>query len=245
MDNPTETVAHRVRGAGHAVSVVAVTFGGVSVHWTAALTAVAEVLNRHRIDWMLLGSAATALRGVAIVPGDIDIAIRSATDLIRAAAVLPTPATPAPPTPASPALPAPGASALGVWLSTVTEPTMCWGSPDERWTFGRWIIDGTKVELAHIVAPAVADLMLETRSPLVWTEQDVLSCGGHPVPTVPIEAQLATMVARAQHDRIDATIAAITPARFNVPLLRRAFADKQSEFPELVIPSALQQLLAD
>ena len=91
----------------------------------------------------------------------------------------------------------------------MAEPTLHFGDARERWSFGVWFIQGVKVELAHIAAPAVAELMIETRSSAVWRERDTLKCQGEPVPTVPIETQLATMAARQQHARIDAVLAAI------------------------------------
>ena len=203
----------------------------MSAPWTTVLAAVAKQLNGGRIEWMLLGSAATALRGAAIVPGDIDIAVRTAGDITRAAARLPTPTVRQPDGPPD-------------WISTAAEPALHFGDAGERWTFGRWIIDGVKVELAHIDAPAVAQLMIETRAPLVWRERETLECHGHPVPTVPIEVQLATMAARQQHTRIDATIAAMAGTPVNTQLLRRAISDKQAEIPAMAVPESLQRLLA-
>ena len=203
----------------------------MSAPWTTVLAAVAKQLNGGRIEWMLLGSAATALRGAAIVPGDIDIAVRTAGDITRAAVRLPTPAALQPDDPPD-------------WISTAAEPALHFGDAGERWTFGRWIIDGVKVELAHIDAPAVAHLMIETRAPLVWRARETLECHGHPVPTVPIEVQLATMAARQQHTRIDATIAAMAGTPVNAQLLRRAISDKQAEIPAMAVPESLQRLLA-
>jgi hypothetical protein len=193
--------------------------------WTTTLATVAERLNDAHIDWMLLGSAATALRGVAIFPGDIDIAVLAADDITHAATVLPTP--PEPPD-------------RNLWFSTIAQPALQWGDENERWRFGRWMINDVKVELAHIDAPAVADLMVETRSPLIWRERQTLTCHEQHIPAVPVEVQLATMMARQQHARIEATIAH-TP--LNLQLLRRAIADKQSEIPGLAVPEQLRQLL--
>lgn len=147
--------------------------------WSTTLATVAEHLNGNRIDWMLLGSAATALRGVPIIPGDIDIALLTANDVTRAATVLPTPDPPD----------APELDESGVppdWISTTAEPARHFAHAGEQWTFGRWFIDGVKVELAHI--------------------------------------------------DIDTT-------RLNLPLLRRAISDKQSEVPTMTVPEPLQRLL--
>jgi hypothetical protein len=198
------------------------------------LATVAEQLNGNHIEWMLLGSAATALRGAAIVPGDIDIALLAADDVARAATVLPTPDAPEPVE----------SDELSEWISTAAEPTLQFGHRGEQWTFGRWIIGGIKVELAHIDAPTVAALMIETRARLVWHVREILTCHGQPIPTVPIEVQLATMIARQQDARIDATIAAIDTTQLNVPLLHRAISDKQSEVPAMTAPESLQRLLA-
>jgi hypothetical protein len=209
----------------------------MSAPWTTTLATVAEQLNGNHIEWMLLGSAATALRGAAIIPGDIDIALNAADDVTRAATVLPTPDAPEP-VESDELVPAD-------WISTAAEPTRQFSHAGERWTFGRWIIDGVKVELAHIDAPTVAALMIEARAPLVWHERETLHCHGQPIPTVPIEVQLATMIARQQDARIEATIAAIDTTRLNAPLLRRAISDKQSEVPDMTVPESLQRLLAD
>ncbi len=86
--------------------------------------------------------------------------------------------------------------------------------------------------------------MIETRAPLVWHERETLHCHGQPVPTVPIEVQLATMIARQLDARIAATIAAIDRTPLNMPLLRRAISDKQSEVRAMTVPESLQCLLA-
>jgi hypothetical protein len=204
--------------------------------WTTTLAAVAEHLNGcDGLEWMLVGSAATALRVGGITPMDIDIAVRRPEDVSRAATVLPTPQS----------LEPGKADEPPAWISTMAEPTLHFGDERERWNFGVWFIQGVKVELAHIDAPPVAELMIETRSWAVWSERDTLVCQSEPVPTVPLETQLATMAARGQTDRLDAVLAAIenSNSNLNLPLLRRAFADRQSDSPGMVVPEPVQVIL--
>jgi hypothetical protein len=87
--------------------------------------------------------------------------------------------------------------------------------------------------------------MIETRSSVVWNERDTLECRGVLVPTVPIETQLATMAARQQNARLDVVLSAIASNQLslNLQLLRRAFADRQTESPGMVVPEPLRLLL--
>jgi hypothetical protein len=187
----------------------------MSGQWTDALAEVADSLNRGRIDWLLVGSAATALHGVAIDPGDIDVSVATPEDVARAAKLLPT----------------------------TGEPTLCFDDSSSRWTLGRWLVDGVKVELVHIDDPATTHLVIETRGLLVWRERAVVEWRGHRIPLVPIEVQLATMIARQQETRIEATVAAVGLHSFDVSLLRRAIADRQSEGFAMTVPEELQRLL--
>ncbi|WP_020577141.1 hypothetical protein [Actinopolymorpha alba] len=209
----------------------------MSSPWNEALAGVAAKLNHGSFDWMLVGSAATALRGVAVEPGDIDVAVSTAEDVARAATLLPTPEATQRQDPRH----EPGDPAT--WLSTTAEPTLRFGDA-QRWTFGRWLVNGVKVELAHIEDPTAADLMIETRGPLVWRARTVVDCHGHPIPTVPIEVQIATMLARQQAARIEATIAVIDSLPLNVALLRRAISDRQAEGFTITVPDTLRGLLA-
>jgi hypothetical protein len=217
-------------------SVSAASVAGVIADWKTTLATVAEKLNgREGLDWMLVGSAATALRVGAITPMDIDIVVLHSEDVSRAATVLPTPLC----------VEQTEANEPPAWISTVAEPTLRFGGPSERWSFGVWFIQGIKVELAHIDARPVAELMIETRSSVVWDERDTLECHGVLVPTVPIETQLATMAARQQNTRLDVVLAAIdrNQLSLNLQLLRRAVADRQTESPGMLVPEPLRIVL--
>lgn len=199
--------------------------------WAMALGLAAELLNRSRVPWMLVGSAATALRRVAIEPNDLDIAVSSVQDVAVAAELMTSPGLEKSLDPEA------------TWFSTAPAPTLSFGSPGERWTFGRCLLDDFRVEIAYIDSPGTAALYLETRSPLSWNDREVLLCRGQAVPTVPIEAQLATMIARRQLDRIEATLAAIDLESVDRSRLLRAIEDKRMEVPDLSIPVKIQELL--
>lgn len=180
---------------------------------------------------MLVGSAATALRGVAIEPKDLDIAVSSARDVALAAELMPSPRLET------------SRDSPAEWFSTASAPTLSFGNPAERWTFGRCLVNDFRVEIAYIDSPGSAALYLETRSPLSWNDREVLLCRGQGVPTVPIEPQLATMIARRQADRIEATLAVIDLESVDRSRLLRALEDKRREVPDLLIPAEIQELL--
>jgi hypothetical protein len=200
-------------------------------NWAVALGLAAELLNRSRVSWMLVGSAATALRGAAIEPNDLDIAVSTAQDVVLAAELLTSPGVETSQDPEA------------AWFSTAFAPTLSFGSPGERWTFGRFLIDDFRVEIAYIDSPGTAALYLETRSPLSWDDREVLLCRGQVVPTVSIEPQLATMIARRQADRLEATLAAIDLESVDRSRLLKAIQDKRMEVPDLSIPAGIQALL--
>lgn len=118
--------------------------------WKPALREVAARLNRADVGWLLVGSAAPAVRGAAIQPGDIDIAVSTPSAVYVAAALLPSRGGDSP------------SEAPTVWYSSVRQPVLSFTDPaNSEWTFGRWTLDGVKVELAHIARPGGRDLCLE------------------------------------------------------------------------------------
>jgi hypothetical protein len=55
--------------------VAAGRIAGMSAGWSDALRELAARLERTDVEWMLVGSAATALRGAAVEPEDVDVAV--------------------------------------------------------------------------------------------------------------------------------------------------------------------------
>jgi hypothetical protein len=199
--------------------------------WSDALRELAVRLAGTDVEWMLIGSAATALHGAPIEPGDIDVAVSTSAGVRTAATVLPSRTDRSSPTDP-------------IWFSSLPEPTMTFVDPgDARWTFGRWTLAGFTVELAHIDSPAAAELLVETPATAVWNELSVLDRLGTQIPVVPVEVQLATMVFRDQTDRLQATLAALDPASLDVGLLRRALAGREAGGAALHVPDVLRERL--
>ncbi|MFG1627878.1 hypothetical protein [Kribbella sp. NPDC049227] len=198
--------------------------------WSDALRELAVRLAGTEVEWMLIGSAATALRGAAIEPGDIDVAVSTAAGVRTAATALPSRTARSSPTDP-------------LWFSSVAEPTLTFDDPGgARWTFGRWTLAGFRVELAHIDSPAT-DLLVETPAGAVWSERSVLDWNGAQIPVVPVEVQLATMIFRDQADRLQATLTAVDPISLDVGLLTRAVAGRETEGVTLQVPDVLRRLL--
>ncbi len=204
----------------------------MSADWSDALGELAARLERTDVEWMLVGSAATALWGAAIEPGDLDVAVATSTGVRAAAKVLPCQADQS-------------AATDGLWFSSLVEPTMTFvADADARWTFGRWMLAGVKVELAHIDGGAPADLLRETSGTAVWQERTFLNWNGARIPVVPLEVQLATMIFRDQDDRLQASLSAVDPASLDLAMLRRALADREAGGPSLRIPETIRSLIA-
>lgn len=202
--------------------------------WIDVLELVAVRLNRAGIDWMLVGSSATAVRGVDIEPGDLDIALPTPSAVYAAALHLPS------------RLDGPLTNDPDGWYSSVAQPVRDFSDhAGSRWAFGRWTLEGVKVELAHIDRPGTADLMVETFGQAVWAARAVMDWKGVQVPVVPIETQLVTMMLREQHERLETTLSTVDLDVLDLALLRRAITDRQTEAGPFHIPNLVRRILAD
>lgn len=163
-------------------------------HWEPALEYVADRLNQAAVAWLLVGSAATAIHGAAIDPCDIDILIATAAEVHEAADALPNRTEQWPDT--NP----------GTWHSSIAQPVLTWvDGSGTTWTFGRWTIQNTKVELANLQTAVPNSHLTETHA----TQSDAIrmTWRGRTLHVVPVELQIATMIDRDQRDRMEATLA--------------------------------------
>lgn len=183
--------------------------------WERALAAFADGVGE-RLTWMVVGSAASAIQGVAVKPGDVDVAVHPET----------SDATMAEGLGALAAYAAESAAAddLATFVSTRERPLLA--TSRGFWLFGRWTVAGGKVEVARIREPVAPHAVLETLGTAVWDHRRHVRWRGRSVPVVPLEVQLATIVARGLVDREQAVRARLAEIGAREELLQRAFVDR-------------------
>lgn len=159
--------------------------------WQDSLRTVIELVEVPIDRWMIVGSAASALQGVAVVPRDIDVLTRDPEVVALFAQQLLNYAARSSPS-----------DDLEIFLSTVERPTVT--SEDGVWTFGRWWIDGRKVEVAHISEVVAPDDLLETAGVAVWQSCRAMCWADRSLNVARLEVQLATSISRRLHDRVAA-----------------------------------------
>jgi hypothetical protein len=183
--------------------------------WENALEAFTAVAD-DGVVWMVVGSAATRLQGVAVEPGDVDVLVHPDTSdhALHALAVRLAPF----------AVPGPASDDLDEFLSAPDRPLAA--TPDGSWLFGRWWVQGGKLELARIRADLPDAAVVETLGPGVWATRRTVGWRGRGVPVVPLEVQLATVLLRGQADRERAVRDRLAETGTDEALLARALADR-------------------
>jgi hypothetical protein len=180
----------------------------VAVHnWDIVLAEVIgaayDAMRRSRCDWALIGSAATAVQGCPVVPRDLDFLTAEPRGVYHFAETL------QPWAPSGESAPAAGEE----WYSTAEQPVHSALDPyGFHWHFGRWLIEGLKVEVAHLEAPAGFPLSpsgagIWEAGPEIWPHIKSVSFAGFPLPVVPLEIQLQTAIQRGLDERIAAIVA--------------------------------------
>ncbi len=188
------------------------------VGWDVALERFASLAQAASADWMLVGGAASAVHGVGLKPGDVDVSARTVADVVELASVLP------------PVDAVTGDSELDpeTFLSTERRPLLSFDGG--TWTFGRWVLAGEKVEIAHIAADH--SRLHETVGGEVWRHRQWCAWRAIQLPIVPLEVQLATMLRRGLTDRGRAAAARLRERGHDPDLLRRALEDQDVDASE-------------
>jgi hypothetical protein len=179
--------------------------------WQSALVRLAGALPSTTSTWMVVGSAASALQGADVDPADIDLLARADCLDAIAAALAPYAAAKSP------------TQQPDRFRSTAEQPLIEFGDP--RWRFGRWVLDGTLVEVAHIEDDGSAGLN-ETMGERIWAIAREKSIGHASVLVAPLEVQLATSMARALSERCRVIGTALHQKGTDECLLREALSSR-------------------
>lgn len=191
---------------------------------TAWLDAVAEFGRRAwlaHVDWMLVGSAASALQGARIEPADIDVLVRRPIDVALLAGHLYDLAETTPTGRERP-----------TFRSSVPEPLLWYEEDGWSWTFGRWFLGGIRLEVAHIIGPP-SDLV-ETWGDRVWEVRRDVTVDGVTAPCVPLEVQVATAMARKDEPRRHRLTDALLVQQVDARLLTEAMLGRGYHRPDTI-----------
>jgi hypothetical protein len=189
-------------------------------------------LKAKNIEWAIIGSCATALQKISVVPKDIDILLKSKKDVFYFADLL---------------------TEFLVEKCDVDEPhNNLWQSskklpiyfdpPNPKefvWTFGRWFIEDFKVEVAHIEAP---ENFYSTKNNVsgiweggseIWAYIKEINFKNYSIPVVPLEIQLETNFNRKLTDRTDKILENFNKNGFDKKLLEFALSEKNKKLDNL------------
>lgn len=201
------------------------------VPWTSALRTFLQAVAGSGARWLLVGSAASALQGVDVQPGDVDVLARSPLDVDRIARSLLPFAVPT------------GTGTLPTdFLSARDQPVLCFDGG--RWTLGRWRVRGVTVEVACIQNPGAEHRLLETTGNPVWQRCRRVIWDGHELAVVPLEVQLATLISRRYDGRIEGVARALVRRGFDRDLLAQAIRDRHLDSADLLRYSQVSALFA-
>jgi hypothetical protein len=146
----------------------------------SVLEDVYDPLENERVAWVVVGSTATALQGCGVTPHDLDLLTQEPASVSRFAELL--------------APFAAAESSESFFLSTRAVPVYVGPMGGMDWHFGRWMIGGLSVEVAHIAAPeghpALQGDGVWECGPAIWPHIRRASFEGYSVPVVPLEIQV-------------------------------------------------------
>src|SRR6185436_10882364 len=151
-------------------------------------------LEAEQLRWAVIGSVASTLQGCRFEPGDIDLLTSEPNTVLRLAELMRPYAPPRSPSP-------PG---VEDWLSSQEMPVSIGPDPGGSvWHFTRWLIDGAKVEAAHIrppegFSPSQPGAGIWEAGPELWPHIQSAAFAGRTFPVAPLEIQLQTNRARGR-----------------------------------------------
>lgn len=203
--------------------------------WKLALNTVLDLaqplFDGNTPQCAVIGSVATALQGCRVTPGDLDLLAIEPEVTFRFAELMSAHAPELCQHPTDHA----------EWLSSGETPLFI-GLDDYgfTWHFGRWLVHGVKVEIAHIVAPegfptSEQGAGIWEAGPEIWPRIRTISYAGHRVPVVPLEIQVETTMQRGLEERTSELVSVLKQSGYDRELVQRALtAEHQQTFQALL-----------
>jgi hypothetical protein len=144
------------------------------------------------LEWVIVGSVASALQGCRISPHDADIITRAPQAVFRFAEFMRAFAA---------AECAAESPEEGPWWSTEETPVYVGSYWDLDWHYACWDVDGSLISVVHVVAPGGHPGFRDSGGvwecdPSVWPHLRTVRFSGRDVPVMPLEIQLETNMAR-------------------------------------------------
>ncbi|TXT54231.1 MAG: hypothetical protein BAJATHORv1_80038 [Candidatus Thorarchaeota archaeon] len=179
--------------------------------------------QERNFEYLVCGSMSTYLQGCDIQPNDVDILVKDAegvsffAELMSEYAVQKTPS-----------------DSVDDWLSTVDKPVFTIISEDgkEQWYMARWMIDGMKFEIAHLVSE---ESLRRTREksciwengPDMYPHIKKIDFHGYQLGVIPLEIQLSTNMFRSIEERVSEILKILKKEGYDNELLKRALTAEQ------------------
>ena len=190
--------------------------------WEPALNTVLDVarplFERDEPECAVLGSVATSLQSCQVQPRDIDLLAIEPRHVYRFAELM--------------SAHTPGHCEHPVghdrWLSS-EEMSVSAGQDDYGffWHFGRWMVHGIKVEIAHITAPegfptSEEGAGIREAGPEIWSYLRHVPFADLRVPVVPLEIQLETNLQRGLEERAAEIVSVLWKSGYDRRLVQQA-----------------------
>ncbi|MFX0066054.1 MAG: hypothetical protein ACFFC7_28135 [Candidatus Hermodarchaeota archaeon] len=192
-------------------------------NWKAILKQFLQIvytpLKEKGYKWAVIGSMASVLQGVPVIPKDLDIIVVN-PKIVYFIAELLVDFTPEKKT---------GNSFEDEVCFSSKEQPVYEGRDDYDyfWVFGRWKLGDADLEIAHITAP---EGFLESEDhdwiweagPEIWPFIRSESFEGYEIPVVPLEIQLETNSSRGMEERADQIVKILLTKGYDKMLLQKA-----------------------
>ena len=181
-------------------------------------------LQAREVDWVIIGSVATVLQGCDVSPNDLDILVKFPESVKIISEYLEEYFHETKITRNS----FQTENENDLWFSTKEKPIdISMDTWQFEWIFSRVLIEGVKVEIAHITAPKGHSMLkngIWEAGPKIWSYIKKVTYNNYSIPVVPLEIQLGTNLNRNLKQRADTILEVLKVEPLNKELLQKVLS---------------------